>query len=103
MTSINEIDPTNDHGSLRVRDTFVIAQSGGLFVRIWEYWSTHQENVPILLFHDSLGSVDIWRGFPSKLAIATRRTVIAYDRLLWPVGCSSWSARSRFHFTGTCE
>jgi pimeloyl-ACP methyl ester carboxylesterase len=36
---------------------------------------------PILLFHDSLGSVDLWRSFPRHLAEATRRRVIAYDRL----------------------
>ncbi|OTG67709.1 alpha/beta hydrolase [Acinetobacter silvestris] len=36
---------------------------------------------PIILFHESLGSVDLWRNFPEKLAIATQREVIAYDRL----------------------
>jgi len=36
---------------------------------------------PVLLFHDSLGCVDLWRSFPMRLAAATRRRVIAYDRL----------------------
>jgi pimeloyl-ACP methyl ester carboxylesterase len=36
---------------------------------------------PILLFHDSLGCVELWRSFPRHLASATRRRVIAYDRL----------------------
>jgi pimeloyl-ACP methyl ester carboxylesterase len=36
---------------------------------------------PILLFHDSLGCVDLWRGFPGRLASTTGRRVIAYDRL----------------------
>lgn len=36
---------------------------------------------PVLLFHDSLGCVDLWRGFPERLATATGRPVIAYDRL----------------------
>jgi pimeloyl-ACP methyl ester carboxylesterase len=36
---------------------------------------------PILLLHDSLGSVELWRDFPEALAVATSRTVIAYDRL----------------------
>jgi len=35
----------------------------------------------ILLFHDSIGSVELWRDFPRKLASATGLTVIAYDRL----------------------
>lgn len=36
--------------------------------------------MPILLLHDSLGCVTLWRDFPEKLAAATGRTVIAYDR-----------------------
>ena len=38
------------------------------------------QKAPILLIHDSLGSVDLWRKFPSELAIALHRPVIAYDR-----------------------
>ncbi len=36
---------------------------------------------PIVLLHDSLGCVELWRDFPAQLARATRRDVIAYDRL----------------------
>ena len=36
---------------------------------------------PIVLLHDSLGSVELWRGFPSALCKATDRQVVAYDRL----------------------
>lgn len=36
---------------------------------------------PIVLLHDSLGCVDLWRGFPQQLADQLSRTVIAYDRL----------------------
>lgn len=36
---------------------------------------------PILLFHDSLGCVELWRDFPAALCGATGRDVIAYDRL----------------------
>ena len=35
---------------------------------------------PIVLFHDSLGCVALWRDFPAALAEATGRKVIAYDR-----------------------
>ena len=35
----------------------------------------------ILLFHDSLGCVELWREFPEQLAIRTRLPVVAYDRL----------------------
>ena len=36
---------------------------------------------PILLLHEALGSVGIWKNFPAELATATGRTVIVYDRL----------------------
>jgi pimeloyl-ACP methyl ester carboxylesterase len=34
-----------------------------------------------VLLHDSLGCVELWRDFPARLAAATGRRVIAYDRL----------------------
>jgi pimeloyl-ACP methyl ester carboxylesterase len=37
--------------------------------------------IPIVLLHDSLGSVDLWRDFPERLALGLSRSVIAYDRL----------------------
>ncbi|MEW6513731.1 MAG: alpha/beta hydrolase [Pseudomonadota bacterium] len=53
--------------------------AGGLFVRQWS--PVPAQGCPIILFHDSLGSVELWRNFPSALAARTGRTVIAYDRL----------------------
>ena len=38
-------------------------------------------DTPIVLFHDSLGCVDLWRSFPAALSKNTGRRVIAYDRL----------------------
>ncbi|MEQ6916534.1 alpha/beta fold hydrolase [Halomonas aquatica] len=37
--------------------------------------------IPIVLMHDSLGCVALWRDFPERLAEVTGREVIAYDRL----------------------
>lgn len=54
---------------------------GTLFARTWTPPEPTSPRAPILLFHDSLGSVELWRDFPSQLAGATGRTVIAYDRL----------------------
>jgi pimeloyl-ACP methyl ester carboxylesterase len=45
-------------------------------------WSpAHSSRPPIILLHDSLGSVDQWRDFPAALAASTDRQVVAYDRL----------------------
>jgi pimeloyl-ACP methyl ester carboxylesterase len=35
---------------------------------------------PLVLLHEGLGSVGLWRGFPAALAAATGRRVIAYSR-----------------------
>jgi pimeloyl-ACP methyl ester carboxylesterase len=63
-------------------DHWIATGRGKLFARTWV--PSHQpghDDATIVLFHDSLGSVDLWRGFPQQLAVATRRTVVAYDRL----------------------
>lgn len=41
---------------------------------------------PVLLLHDSLGCAALWRTFPARLAQATGRVVLAYDR--WGFGGS---------------
>ncbi|MEZ5845977.1 MAG: alpha/beta hydrolase [Geminicoccaceae bacterium] len=53
---------------------------GGLHASAWIPSSANRP-APVLLFHDSLGCVELWRDFPSRLAAATGRTVVAYDRL----------------------
>lgn len=53
-------------------------QGGQVFSRTWEMPNSKS---PIVLLHDSLGSVDLWGSFPLSLAETTKRTVIAYDRL----------------------
>lgn len=37
--------------------------------------------VPVVLLHDSLGSVGLWKNFPEQLAVQLQRPLIAYDRL----------------------
>lgn len=58
-----------------------------LFAQHWQKDCTFEQKSPIILFHESLGSVELWRDFPEKLAMVTGRSVIAYDRLGF--GCSS--------------
>jgi pimeloyl-ACP methyl ester carboxylesterase len=68
---------------IRIEDGWLQHPRGSIFHRTWvPARLAHQaEPVPIVLFHDSLGCVELWRDFPSKLSEATGRRVIAYDRL----------------------
>ncbi|EJN22744.1 putative hydrolase or acyltransferase of alpha/beta superfamily [Pseudomonas sp. GM78] len=64
-------------------DHWVNTPYGQVFARCW-YPGNHgvaEPTAPIVLFHDSLGCVELWRDFPSLLAKATNRNVVAYDRL----------------------
>ncbi|MNQ62509.1 Proline iminopeptidase [compost metagenome] len=56
---------------------------GRLFARRWLPLDVACSRVkpPIVLFHDSLGCVQLWRDFPQRLCQATGHEVIAYDRL----------------------
>ncbi len=61
-------------------ETFIPTRRGRLFAKIWTP-DTASHFVPVILLHDSLGSVTLWRDFPERLALETGRKVIAYDRL----------------------
>jgi len=50
-----------------------------VFVRHWH--PDGAKSAPIVLLHDSLGSVEQWRSLPATLAVRTNRPVLAYDRL----------------------
>lgn len=52
---------------------------GQLFAQSWN--PTQESGAPIVLLHDSLGCVALWRDFPMRLAQESGRRVIAYDRL----------------------
>jgi pimeloyl-ACP methyl ester carboxylesterase len=39
------------------------------------------DRAPLLFLHEGLGSVDLWRGFPERIAAATGRRTVAYSRL----------------------
>lgn len=57
----------------------ISAPGGDLFLRQWP--GRHPALSPLIMFHDSLGCVELWRDFPGLLSDATGRSVIAYDRL----------------------
>lgn len=66
---------------LEVSDHFVTSPLGKLFAREWRPAQMHDDRAPIVLVHDSLGCVELWRNLPSLLAVRTGRAIIAYDRL----------------------
>ncbi|MFO7648594.1 alpha/beta fold hydrolase [Halomonas campaniensis] len=55
--------------------------AGGIHVARWRPASAPPDAGPIVLLHDSLGCIALWRDFPALLAEASGREVIAYDRL----------------------
>jgi Predicted hydrolases or acyltransferases (alpha/beta hydrolase superfamily) len=63
-------------------EDWVHTPRGRLYVKRWlPVAPDASSRAPIILFHDSLGSVTLWRDFPEHLAGVTGREVIAYDRL----------------------
>jgi pimeloyl-ACP methyl ester carboxylesterase len=43
-------------------------------------WDGPGDRAPVVLLHEGLGSVDLWRAFPEALAGATGRRVLAFSR-----------------------
>src|SRR5690606_6918984 len=66
-----------------ITDTLQIqTRQGRLQVQSWALPTAGaNRQTPIILLHDSLGCIALWRDFPQKLALATGHPVIAYDRL----------------------
>lgn len=68
--------------SISTSERYVWTYVGNLYVKIWAppADTNSPSTAPIVLFHDSLGSVELWRDFPEILALTLGRQVIAYDR-----------------------
>jgi len=64
----------------RMADQYLELSKGRIYAKSW-----HQDHEatrePLILLHDSLGCVAMWRDFPAQLCRILNRTVIAYDRL----------------------
>jgi pimeloyl-ACP methyl ester carboxylesterase len=74
---------TAPHSQVVATDHWVTHLDARIFVRAWRDPAAAQADrlAPIILLHDSLGSVALWRDFPARLAAGCGRSVIAYDRL----------------------
>lgn len=70
-----------DLSSVTVHDDWLASPQGRLFLRRWRPPAADPALAPLLLLHDSLGCVELWRDFPAQLCAATDREIIAYDRL----------------------
>lgn len=62
-----------------VNEHHIASAQGEVYAARWQPAQARDE-ASIVLLHDSLGSVELWRDFPAALCAATGRTVIAYDR-----------------------
>ncbi|MDX2369559.1 MAG: alpha/beta hydrolase [Colwellia sp.] len=62
------------------KELFVDVEGGSIYIKKW-IPETIKYTSPIVLMHDSLGCVDLWRDFPEQLARSLSCIVIAYDRL----------------------
>lgn len=65
---------------LSTHEQFIALPLGHVFVKSWTP-SFLKSQVPMILLHESLGCVELWRDFPEKLAQKLGVTVYAYDRL----------------------
>ncbi len=61
-------------------DHWIDHPSGRLFARQWMP-AEAVAGAPLVMLHDSLGCVELWRNLPAQLCAASARRVIAYDRL----------------------
>ena len=66
--------------STKIDEYGIEVPGGNVFARKWTPL-TPSSDTPVVLLHDSLGSVGLWREFPVALAEGLSRPVIAYDRL----------------------
>ncbi|AWN49638.1 alpha/beta hydrolase [Methylobacterium terrae] len=67
---------------MQTADDWIDGPHGRLFARSWTPDTRGAGERPsFLLFHESLGCVEVWRDFPERLASATGLPVVAYDRL----------------------
>ncbi len=66
--------------AVEICDHSISVPGGDIFAREWAP-TNPTDSVAVILLHDSLGCVAVWRDFPALLSAATRRRVIAYDRL----------------------
>ena len=66
--------------TLKTEEFHIPVPNGTIYVKTWIPEKLVSE-IPIILLHDSLGSVGLWRDFPALLSQKLSHRVVAYDRL----------------------
>ena len=72
----------------KTEEKYVDVPGGSIYVRVWHPVEPSL-SPPIVLLHDSLGCVALWREFPAQLSLSLGRTVHSRAKL-----CSSLIAES---------
>jgi len=71
--------------NIKTKEIYIEPYDSKLFVKQWIPETANRTaeyaKAPIVLLHDSLGCVGLWKDFPESLARETGRAVYAYDRL----------------------
>ncbi len=65
---------------VKIQESRAETPYGILYVKEW-LPDKIVSDIPIIMLHDSLGCVKLWRDFPEMLATKLSRRIIAYDRL----------------------
>lgn len=66
--------------NIETAESFAEVPGGRVYLKAWGPVSPVSA-IPLILLHDSIGCVEMWRDFPEKICRKLRRPVIAYDRL----------------------
>ncbi len=66
--------------NIKVEEFLIKTSHGNIYAKKWIPEKINNQG-PVVLIHDSLGCVNLWRDFPELLATKLSRCVIAYDRL----------------------
>lgn len=70
-----------DHFAISIPTPYDAAGTAQVQVQRWLAAGADPAAIPVVLLHESLGSIGQWRSFPAQLAEALQRPVLAYDRL----------------------
>jgi pimeloyl-ACP methyl ester carboxylesterase len=65
---------------VHVAEEHIHGSDWSIFTKRWKPLGS-EHRAPVLLLHDSIGCVEMWREFPQALAGRLGRSVIAYDRV----------------------